>query len=121
MERCPVCRAHFTDPVCRRCGTDFSKSLRIAEEAGEHARQALRLCRQGHLETAISLVQKSLLLKREPQLERLLDVLIHMQLQKSFHYLVQGKTQEASHLCQAIIKIKPVPLAQALHRFIAHI
>lgn len=119
MERCPVCRARFTDPVCRRCGTDFSKPQGVAAEAAERAREALSLCRQGYFDTAMSLLQKSLLLKREPQLERLLDTLIHLQLQQSVGYLAQGNVAAAADVCRRVMNIKPVPLARALRGFIA--
>ncbi len=65
------------------------------------------------------LLKKSLLLKREAQLERFLDVLIHIQLQNSIRYLAQGKTQDALHTCRGILKVKSIPLAQALQGFIA--
>ena len=120
MERCPVCRARLaTDPICGRCGTDFSQSQAIARQARHRLQQAIELWHQGYLGTALQLLHQAEQLHHTPLTQALLKTLVELQLQQAMQTLYQGQTHTALHQCQQILAVLPHhTLAHCLHGFI---
>lgn len=121
MERCPVCRARLTTPVCRRCGADFSQAEAVAGQAQYTVREALSLWQRGYVETAAALLQESLQQKHEVVVEHLLDCLLQQLLRQAIQQLALSNVQTALCLCERVLAIKFVPLAAALQGFLSKV
>lgn len=121
MERCPVCRARLTtDPICGRCGTDFSQSLAVARQARQRLQQAIDLWCQGYLATALELLHQAEQLHHTPLTQALLNTLAELQFKQAIQALSQGQTNTALHQCQQILAVLPHhTLAYFLHGFIS--
>ncbi|BCX80747.1 iron complex transport system substrate-binding protein [Methylomarinovum caldicuralii] len=59
MDRCPVCRAHLTDPVCPRCGSDFTTAEQACRQARALMRQAVEQLQAGEPAQARHLLQRA--------------------------------------------------------------
>ncbi|BCX88058.1 hypothetical protein MIN45_P0425 [Methylomarinovum tepidoasis] len=76
MERCPACRAHLTDPVCPRCGSDFSTAEQARRQARVLLRQALEQLQAGEPALARRLLQRARQLDGEDPLGARLAALL---------------------------------------------
>jgi len=78
MERCPVCKARLKQEtsICPRCKTDLLIPIRIERQAEALCYQSINLLRQGDMSSAVCAVEQSLLLKREPLAQALLDFIV---------------------------------------------
>jgi len=60
MERCPICRASLSEPpICRRCKSDLTRPLAIAEEAHLLLRHAMHKLANGDVPAAEALAIRS--------------------------------------------------------------
>lgn len=65
MERCPACRGRLgEDPVCGRCGCDFSLARRAEEQARRIAGLAVRAWARGERTQARAWAEQSISLHR---------------------------------------------------------
>ncbi len=119
MDRCPVCRARLSAPVCRRCGADFSQAEQLLLQTRSMVLESLHLWQQGYFETAAQLLHKSLLHKHEKVLEHLLNAWLQQLLQQAIQHLKHDCRAESEHLCQSILAIKYIPLVAQLQAFLA--
>lgn len=66
MDRCPACRSRMTtEPVCPRCGCDFSLASRAETQAYRLTCRALQAWADGNAVLAVEYINQSLALKRE--------------------------------------------------------
>ncbi|MCZ6830122.1 MAG: hypothetical protein O7F73_11155 [Gammaproteobacteria bacterium] len=73
MERCPVCRARLKgEPLCVRCGCDWSLPLQIEQRAQYLERNAVMRVAKGELAQAEQVLDEALRLKASPLLSALL-------------------------------------------------
>ncbi len=118
MERCPVCRARLSTPLCRRCGADYAPAYAAAQQAQQEVREALSLWARGYLETAAQLLQHSLQCKQDAVVVQLLDCLLQKLSQQAVQHLLNDDSVAAEHLCRVILAIKFMPLIAQLHAFL---
>jgi len=118
VERCPACRARMSEPICRRCGADFSRAFAVDERANQLALQAMSLWQAEHCETAAKLLHQALLLRHNPFLEQVLRHWQDLQCRHASRALLHDKPQQALRLCRHILALRPHPFALALHNFL---
>ena len=78
MDRCPICRARWSNQtVCRRCGVDLEQAIELVERASELGRSAMcRLLNHDDPEGAARLARRAALACSTPLLRVLPDFLL---------------------------------------------